>query len=187
MQFALSMYFILYHKFIHSSTKTQSADKLLIVMLFTFYNAKRVRNLTELSFKTHLQVVYLICNCSYASYPQQLKQQATSKQTKSRGKNSRLFLCSWVVILTNSILLFYFKIFIQEHIVIKKLENGHSSTIYSDIDEKRLLEQIEKITKGDDVDFILADMAILTLSLKIVRNSIKYVIPTPELYSLPRI
>ena len=50
---------------------------------------------------------------------------------------------------------------------------GHSSTIYSDIDEKRLLEQIEKITKGDDVDFILADMAILTLSLKIVRNSIK--------------
>lgn len=32
---------------------------------------------------------------------------------------------------------------------------GHSSTIYSDIDEKRLFEQIEKITKGDDVDFYL--------------------------------
>ena len=32
---------------------------------------------------------------------------------------------------------------------------GHSSTIYSDIDEKRLLEQIEKITKGNDVDFYL--------------------------------
>ena len=36
--------------------KTQSADKLLIVMLFTFYNAKRVRNFTELSLQTHLQV-----------------------------------------------------------------------------------------------------------------------------------
>ena len=32
---------------------------------------------------------------------------------------------------------------------------GHSSTIYSDIDEKRLLEQIEKITKGNNVDFYL--------------------------------
>lgn len=32
---------------------------------------------------------------------------------------------------------------------------GHSSTIYSDIDEKRLLEQIEKVTKGNNVDFYL--------------------------------
>ena len=32
---------------------------------------------------------------------------------------------------------------------------GHSSTLYSDTDEKRLLEQIEKITKGNDVDFYL--------------------------------
>lgn len=36
---------------------------------------------------------------------------------------------------------------------------GHSSTIYSDIDEKRLLEQIEKITKGNDVDFYLGGYA----------------------------
>lgn len=50
---------------------------------------------------------------------------------------------------------------------------GHSSTIYSDIDEKRLFEQIEKSQKGTTLIFILADMAILMLSLKIVRNSIK--------------